>query len=237
MSDFKDKVVMITGAAGNLGSAAAHAFLANGARLVLVDLHVERLEEMYGDLQDDEAHIFAAVDLTDDGAVQGVVYEAVRQMGRVDVLANIAGGFRSGAPVHETSLDTWEFMMNLNARTVLITARAVVPHMLQQKSGKIINVASRAALNAGAKSAAYAAAKSAVIRLTESMSAGLKESGINVNCVIPGTLDTPQNRKAMPNADFDTWVQPEALADVLTFLASEKARAVHGACVPVYGLT
>lgn len=237
MSDFKDKVVMITGAAGNLGSAAARTFLAGGAQLVLVDRHVERLEAVYDDLRHDQAHIFAAVDLTDDGAVQGMVYEAVQHMERIDVLANIAGGFRSGAPVHETPLDTWEFMMNLNARTVLITARAVVPHMLQQRSGKIINIASRAALQAGAKSAAYAAAKSAVVRLTESMSAGLKEAGINVNCVIPGTLDTPQNREAMPGADFESWVAPEALADVLYFLASEKARAIHGACVPVYGLT
>jgi NAD(P)-dependent dehydrogenase (short-subunit alcohol dehydrogenase family) len=237
MSDFKDKVVMITGAAGNLGSATARAFLQGGARLVLVDLRQERLEERFGDLQEEDAVFFAGVDLTDDGAVEGMVYEAVQQMGTIDVLANIAGGFRSGAPVHETSLDTWQYMLDLNARTVLVTARAVVPHMLQQKSGKIINIASRAALKGGAKSAAYAAAKSAVMRLTESMSAGLKEAGINVNCLIPGTIDTPQNRKSMPDADYAKWVEPQALADVILFLASEKARAVHGACVPVYGLT
>lgn len=237
MSDFNNKVVMVTGAAGNLGSATARAFLDGGARLVLIDLRQERLEETYADLQEEDAVFFAGVDLTDDGAVEGMVYEAVQQMGTIDVLANIAGGFRSGAPVHETSLDTWQYMLDLNARTVLVTARAVVPHMLQQKSGKIINIASRAALKAGAKSAAYAAAKSAVIRLTESMSAGLKASGINVNCLIPGTIDTPQNRKSMPNADVAKWVEPQALADVILFLASEKARAIHGACVPVYGLT
>ena len=237
MSDFKDKVVMVTGAAGNLGNATARAFLAKGAYVVLVDLDLERLEETFADVAQDETVVFAGVDLTDDGAVEGMVYEAVQQLGAVDVLANIAGGFRSGAPVHETSLDTWDFMLDLNARTVLITARAVVPHMLQKGTGKIISVAARPGLKAGATSAAYAASKSAVIRLTESMSASLKESVINVNCVIPGTLDTPQNRKAMPNAKFEKWVAPEALADVITFLASEKARAIHGACVPAYGLT
>jgi NAD(P)-dependent dehydrogenase (short-subunit alcohol dehydrogenase family) len=153
------------------------------------------------------------------------------------VLANIAGGFRSGAPVHETTLEAWQFMLDLNARTVLVTARAVVPHMRQQKSGKIINVASRDALQGRANSAAYAAAKSAVMRLTESMSAELKESGINVNCIIPGTLDTPQNRDATPDADFSRWVQPEEIASVILFLASPQARAIHGVCVPVLGLT
>ncbi len=237
MFDFSDKVVMITGAAGNLGSATARAFMAAGARLILVDLRQDVLEERFPELQEDGDHVFAGVDLTDEGAVEGMVYEVVQQVDRVDVLANIAGGFRSGTPVHETPLDTWEFMMNLNARSVLVTARAVVPHMLQQKAGKVISVASRNALKGGANSAAYGAAKSAVMRLTESMSAELKQSGINVNCIIPGTIDTPQNRDSMPNADFEKWVQPEAIADVILFLASEQARAVHGACVPIYGLT
>lgn len=237
MFDFNDSVVIVTGAAGNLGSVTARAFMAAGARLILVDRRQDVLEERYPDLQDSGNHIFAGVDLTDEGAVEGMVYEMVQQLERIDVLVNIAGGFRSGTPVHETTLDTWEFMMALNARTVLVSARAVVPHMLQQKSGKIISIASRAALKGGANTAAYAASKSAVMRLTESMSAELKQSGINVNCIIPGTIDTPQNRKAMPGADFEKWVQPAALADVILFLASDQSQSVHGACVPVYGLT
>lgn len=237
MFDFSDRVVMVTGAAGNLGNATARAFMDAGARLILVDRRQDVLEERYPELQDDGSHVFAGVDLTDEGAVEGMVYEMVQHVERIDVLVNIAGGFRSGTPVHETSLDTWAFMMGLNARTVLVTARAVVPHMLQQKWGKIISVASRAALKGGANAAAYAASKSAVMRLTESMSAELKQSGINVNCIIPGTIDTPQNRGAMPGADFEKWVQPAALADVILFLASAQARSVHGACVPVYGLT
>jgi NAD(P)-dependent dehydrogenase (short-subunit alcohol dehydrogenase family) len=113
----------------------------------------------------------------------------------------------------------------------------VIPHMLDQHSGKIVNISSRAGLEGKKNSAAYAAAKSAVIRLTESMSAELKASGINVNCILPGTIDTPQNRAEMPKADFDRWVTPEALASVILFLASGEARAVHGAALPVYGLS
>jgi NAD(P)-dependent dehydrogenase (short-subunit alcohol dehydrogenase family) len=126
-------------------------------------------------------------------------------------------------------------MLNLNARTVFIASSAVIPAMLAQGRGKIISVSSRAALKGGGKSAAYSVSKSAVLRLTESMSAELKGSGINVNCVLPGTIDTPQNREAMPKADTSRWVKPEALADVILFLASDAARAVHGVAVPVYG--
>jgi NAD(P)-dependent dehydrogenase (short-subunit alcohol dehydrogenase family) len=107
--------------------------------------------------------------------------------------------------------------------------------MLQQGGGKIVNVAARAALKGGGRSAAYSASKSAVLRLTESMSVELKKSGINVNCILPSTIDTPQNRAAMPKADTSRWVTPEALADVVLFLASDAARAVHGAAIPVYG--
>lgn len=237
MKDFEGRVVMITGVAGNLGSAVARTFSEAGARLLLVDRRADHLEQNLADLREDGDHVFATVDLTDGGAVEGMVYEAVQQLGAIDVLANIAGGFRRGAPVHETTLEAWQFMLDLNARTVLVTARAVVPHMRQQKSGKIINVASRDALQGRANSAAYAVAKSAVMRLTESMSAELKESGINVNCIIPGTLDTPQNRDATPDADFSRWVQPAEIASVILFLASPQARAVHGVCVPVLGLT
>jgi NAD(P)-dependent dehydrogenase (short-subunit alcohol dehydrogenase family) len=164
-----------------------------------------------------------------------MVAQALERFGRIDVLANTVGGFRAGTPVHETSLEAWDFMLGLNARTALIISRAVVPVMLKQQQGKIIHVASRAALQGRARSAAYSVSKSAVLRLTESMAAELKREGIHVNCVLPGTIDTPQNRQDMPNADFSRWVTPEAIADVVLFLASEAARAIHGAAIPVYG--
>jgi NAD(P)-dependent dehydrogenase (short-subunit alcohol dehydrogenase family) len=156
---------------------------------------------------------------------------------RVDILCNIAGGFRMGQPIHETSDDTWDLMLGLNARSVLNCARAVVPGMLAAGGGKIVNVGAIAALSGKANMGAYIASKSAVIRLTESMAAELREEGINVNCVLPSTIDTPQNRKDMPKADPKRWVAPEALADVVLFLASDAARAIHGASIPVAGLS
>jgi NAD(P)-dependent dehydrogenase (short-subunit alcohol dehydrogenase family) len=236
MSDLTDRVVVITGAAGNLGETVARAFQAAGAKLVLVDRKPDRLPRLFPELADSEGHYLAtSVDLTDEAAVQEMVKEALKRFGRIDVLVNVAGGYWGGTPVHETPLDKWDFMFNLNARTAFVASKAVIPAMLEQGRGKIVNVGSRAALKGGAKAAAYSASKSVVMRLTESMSAELKKSGINVNCVLPSTIDTPQNREDMPKADTGRWVSPEALADVILFLASDAARAVHGAAVPVYG--
>ena len=168
---------------------------------------------------------------------------ALGRFGRIDVLANAIGGYRAGQPVHETPLDTWDFMLNLNARTAFVLSRAVVPAMLAQGSGKIVHVAARAALRStasfavagAANAAAYSASKAAMVRLVESLADELRHNQINVNCVLPGTIDTPQNRESMPKADHSRWVPPEAIADVILFLASDAARAVNGAAVPVYG--
>ena len=236
MFDDMSQVVIVTGAAGNLGRAVARAFLTAGALLVLVDRSADRLPRLFPQLEGSEDHFLAtSVDLTDVEAVEGMVREAIRRFGRVDVLVNAAGGWRGGTNVHETELDTWDYLLDLNVRTVLIASRAVIPHMLEQGGGRIVNVAASAGLKGTARNGAYSAAKSAVIRLTESMAAELKKQDINVNCVLPNTIDTPQNRAAMPKADHGRWVEPEAIAEVILFLASDAARAVQGAVIPVYG--
>jgi NAD(P)-dependent dehydrogenase (short-subunit alcohol dehydrogenase family) len=190
---------------------------------------------VFHDIADTEACCLHAIDLTEAEAVAAMAAEVHARFGRIDILANIAGGFTMGPPVHETPLASWDFMLNLNARTTFLTSRAIVPYMLAQGYGKVVNVAARAALEGKARMAPYVISKSAVIRLTESMAAELRDAGINVNCVLPGTIDTPQNRRDMPNADHSRWVPPAALADVILFLASDAARAIHGAAVPVYG--
>lgn len=234
MFDFSNRVVIVTGAAGNLGSAVARAFLSAGAKLTLVDRAADRLQRIYPDMADSPDYFFAnSVDLTDADAVQTMVDETFKHFGRIDVLVNTAGGYRAGKPVHETPLETWDFMFNLNARSAFLASRAVAPHMLQQGYGKIVNVAARAALSGRANMAAYSVSKSAVVRLTESMAAELKGAGINVNCLLPSTIDTPANRQAMPNADYSRWVKPEAVADVILFLASDSARPLHGAAIPI----
>jgi len=236
MKDHPTQRVMITGAAGNLGSAVARAFQQAGARLILLDHKPGRLEKLYPELTEGNDHVLAGgIDLTDAAQVQEGVNSAVETLGGIEVLVHTVGGFRMGSPVHEISPDTWDLMMNLNVKTLRTMSRAVVPHMLDREAGKIITIGARPALGGRPRMGAYGAAKSAVLRLTESMAAELKSSGINANCVLPGTIDTPENREAMPKADFEKWVQPESLADVILFLASSASRDIHGAAVPVYG--
>jgi NAD(P)-dependent dehydrogenase (short-subunit alcohol dehydrogenase family) len=236
MFDFSHQVVVITGAAGNLGVAVARAFQSAGARLTLVDRAKDRLRQIFPDLADSPHYFFAhSVDLNDADVVKRMADETAERFGRIDALINTAGGYRAGTPLHETPLADWDFLFNLNARSVFTACRAVVPHLLRQGSGRIVNIASRAALSGDANAAVYSASKSAVVRLTESLAAELKDAGINVNCILPGMINTPPNRQAMPRADHSRWVEPEALADVIMFLASDAARAIHGAALPVYG--
>jgi NAD(P)-dependent dehydrogenase (short-subunit alcohol dehydrogenase family) len=236
MFDFSDRVAVVTGAAGILGGAVAKALQAAGARLVLVDRAPDRLPRLFPELADSPDHFLATgVDLTDENAVTGMVSQALERFGRIDVLVNCAGGYRGGSPVHETPLELWDFLLDLNLRTAVVASKAVVPAMLQQGHGKIVNVAARSGLQGRRNSAAQSASKSGVIRLTECMSAELKKKGVHVNCIVPSTMDTPQNRQDMPNADTSRWVEPEALADAILFLASDAARAVHGVALPVYG--
>jgi NAD(P)-dependent dehydrogenase (short-subunit alcohol dehydrogenase family) len=236
--DFAGQVAVITGAAGNLGAAVARAFRSAGAKLALLDLSSDRFPNLFPDFAQSPDCFFAPpTDGADPGAVTQAFDEIKRRFGCIDILANTIGGYRAGTSLRETPLEDWEFMLSLNARSVFVICQAVIPHMLSQNHGRIINVASRAALRGDAGHAAYSASKAAVVRLTESMDAELKDRGVNVNCVMPAIIDTPQNRAAMPDADFSKWVSPEAVADVILFLASEGSRAIHGAAIPVYGLS
>jgi NAD(P)-dependent dehydrogenase (short-subunit alcohol dehydrogenase family) len=236
MHDFAGRVAVITGAVGNLGLATARAFQRRGARTVLVDRSPDRLRQSFPALEDSPDHFLAGgVDLADPASVTEVVAQAHRHFGRLDVLVNTVGGFRGGKPVHEDDLDNWDFLFRINVRTTLHCCRAVVPYMLRAGRGKIINVASRGALAGDGGFSAYSASKSAILRLTESLADELKQDGINVNCILPGTIDTPENRQARPGADPSKWVEPAAIADVILFLASDAARAVNGAAVPVFG--
>ena len=220
-----DPVVVITGASGNLGRALAAAFASRNAQLVLVDRQRDRLDAIYG--AEDARRLHVAADLMNADAVEAAAKAAMDRFGRVDVLCNIAGGFRMGPPVHETSDADWNFLFDINARTVLHAARAFVPRMLAGGGGKIVNVGAFSAQKGVADMAAYVASKSAELR----------EKNVNVNCVLPTTLDTPENRKAMPESDPKKWVAPEDLANVIAFLASDAARAIHGAAIPVTGLS
>ncbi len=225
-------VVMITGAAGQLGAAVVQRFHDQGARLLLLDRNAASLKQHFGALARTE---LLEVDLLAREALAERVHAALGPAGRVDVLCHLAGGFHMGEPVHATPASAWDFMMNLNAASFINVAAAVAPRMLAQRAGRIVAVGAGGGLKGGAQMGAYSASKSALMRLVESMSAELRDADINVNCVLPSTIDTPANRAAMPDADPTRWVAPAALAEVIAFLASDAARAIHGALVPVYG--
>lgn len=221
MSRFNDVNVTVTGAAGVLGMAVAQAFQDEGAVVSGIDV-----------VTADTPFQLHQADLINPDDTRRVVTE----IGRIDVLANIAGGFTMGDTVETTSDETWDFMYDLNARTVFNVVRAVVPQMVERQQGKIVNVGAINALTGVGRMAAYSASKSVVIRLTESLSEELKSKHINVNCVLPSIIDTPRNREDMPKADFSAWVTPQAMARVVLFLASTDADPIHGAALPVKGL-
>ncbi len=219
---FDGKLVAVTGGNGNLGRAVAALALQRGARVALLDLGFSSDAAPAGISRH-------PVDLLDAAASRA----ALESLGAVDVLCNVAGGFAIGTPVHETDDAVWTRMFDLNVRTLLNASRAVVPGMLARGAGRIVNIGAAAALAGLPMMGAYCAAKSVVIRLTESMAAELKDRGINVNCVLPSIIDTPQNRADMPDADPALWVSPAQLAEVILFLASNAADALHGSAVPV----
>ena len=221
MSRFNGVNVTVTGAAGVLGMAVAQAFQEEGATVSGIDVVTA----------DTPFQLHQADLISPDDARR-----VVKEIGQIDVLANIAGGFTMGDTVEKTSDETWDFMYNLNAKTVFNTVRAVVPQMVERQQGKIVNIGAINALTGIGRMAAYSASKSVVIRLTESLAEELKSKHINVNCVLPSIIDTPRNREDMPKADFSAWVTPQAMARVVLFLASTDADPIHGAALPVRGL-
>ena len=232
--DFAHRTVVVTGASGHLGRAVAAAFAERGANLALVARRKEQLAEAFA--TDGPRRLLLAADLLKRDDLARAVATTVERFGSIDVLCNITGAFRMGEPVHELSDATLDFLFDANVRTLVSAAHAVVPVMRAGNGGRIVNVAAFAARKGAALMGAYSAAKSAVVRLTEAMDAELREHRINVNCVLPTIIDTPDNRAAMPRADPAKWVAPQDLANVIAFLASDDARAVHGAALPVTGL-
>lgn len=216
-------VILITGAAGALGRAVAQRLAADGARLVLLDRDAAVLQQLFP-----EAAFAEAVDITDEAAVAATVQRALAALGRLDAVVHVAGGFEMGETVDGLSRASWERMMALNAWSFVALAKACVPAMKRQGRGSLVAVTAAAAGGGQALKGAYIASKSALQRLVETLAAELAGSGIRVNSVAPTTLDTPANRAAMPDADRSTWVNLDAAAAAIAFLATPAGAAVHG---------
>ena len=226
-------VVVITGAFGVLGHAVAQAFAARGAQLALLDVTPQPPPDVRADFGAAPL-VFGGVDLSHMEATRRAIAATAMRFGRIDVLVNVAGGFR-WEKLEDGEPETWDQLYAMNLRTAVVCCKAVLPAMLERGTGCIINIGAGAAARAGAGMGAYTASKAGVQRLTESLSEEVKDRGITVNAVLPGTIDTPRNRADMPAADFSRWVAPEAIAAVIVFLASDAARAVTGAAIPVLG--
>lgn len=225
--------VVVTGAFGNLGMAVARTFREQGALVALLG-RARPPAALAAEFPAPHC-VLGGVDLTS-AASAGTAMETVgATLGGIDVLVNVAGGFR-WQTLEQGDVDGWDAMFASNLKTAVVSTKMALPLLLHSPAGRIINVgAGAAARAAGAGMGAYTASKAGVHKLTESLAQELKDRGITVNAVLPGIIDTPQNRADMPNADVTRWVQPEAIAAVIAFLASERAAAVTGALVPVYG--
>lgn len=232
-SSLRRRSVVVTGAFGNLGIAVARSFREQGAAVALVG-RTQPPAAVAAEFPAPHC-VLGGVDLTQ-AASAGTAMQTVRgTLGSIDVLVNIAGGFR-WQTLEQGDLDGWDAMYAINLKTAVVSTKAALPQLLESPAGRIINVgAGAAARPAAAGMGAYAASKAGVHKLTESLAQELKDRGITVNAVLPGIIDTPQNRADMPEADVSRWVKPEAIAAVIAFLASEQAAAVTGALVPVYG--
>ena len=231
MAEFRGQVAIITGASGLLASGVIPVFRAGGARLALT-CDDGWLYEQFPDLSEDRDHIcLQNADLSDPDSVDKLVAKTLEAFGRIDILVNIVGGWDAGMPVHEMTVKTWDTMIRLNSTVTFLMSRAVIPTMLAQGSGKIINIGARPGLRSNGSDAAYAASKAAVLRLTESMSEETKRRGIRVNAVLPSTIATDEQYAEDPHAG----VTPTQLGRVIAFLASEAGAAIHGASIPVFG--
>ena len=237
--NFHDKIVLVAGGTGGLGREITLAFLKADASVVVTYRRVEEFAALVSAAEriGVAPPTGVAVDVTEAAAVDEFVADIVAKHKRLDILVNAVGGYAGGKNLWEVDPKTYDQMMQLNLKAGFVLARSIVPVMIQQNRGCIVNIASKAAMDHGAGGALYAASKAGALALFDSLAAEAKPYNINVNSILPSIIDTAANRKAMPKADFSKWPKPEDIAQVILFLCSKGGRVIHGAAIPVYGKT
>ncbi len=231
-----DSVVLVTGGAGNLGQAVTRRFLEAGARVAVPIYKTDQgsvFDSLSGEFGD-RLYSFG-LDLTTERGSEQAVQRVMEWGGRIDAVAHLIGGYLGEPRLAETEIESWDRMMDLNLKSAWLIARAALPGMVQNGGGSFVFVSSRAARTGRAGHVSYAVAKSALITLAEAIAEEYAGEGIRANAVLPGTVDTPRNRETQPNADHSRWTLPDEIARVVVFLASDRAKAINAAAIPVYG--
>lgn len=234
----KPRIALITGATGGLGEAVLRAFLDHGCHVAATFRRDAARDEFLTHAQG-RPLLPVKADATRIDEIDAAVAQAIVHFGRIDYLINLVGGWSGGPPIWETAPEEWDRLMALNLRSAFAICRAVVPHMLAQRYGRIVNVSSRSAVRPTAGDAAYAVSKAGVVTLTETLALELRKhpGDITANCVLPSIIDTPANRRDMPKADYSSWVDPNQLAAIIAWLTSDDAAPISGAAIPVYART
>ena len=234
--NFTNKVVLITGATGGLGTEVTRAFLDAGAAVAATHTGIEKFKELEAELKPEPGKLLGVeTNVLDSASVKQMADTMMEKFGRIDVLVNLVGGYLGGVSIADMNEKQWDGMINLNLKSVFLVCKQVLPVMMEQKSGRIVNISSGGGLKGAEGISAYGASKAGVINLTQTLAAEGKKYNITANAVAPGIIDTPANRAAMPKADFSKWVIPASLAGVILFLSSDAAKDISGALIPVFG--
>ncbi len=234
--ELTDKIAVITGGTGSLGISVVKAFLQERANVITTYIEDEEFDDFNEKVRKfSNRCVCIKVDLFFSDEIEKLRDFVKEHFQRIDVLVNLAGGFIGGNSLINTPIVDFDKMYELNFKTAMTTCKVFLPLMIEQNYGKIINIGARAGLSGGAGIAAYSASKAALINFTQSIAAEVKKYNINVNIILPSTINTPANRIAMPEADFDKWVEPETIAKAILFLSSDDAKDISGAVLPVYG--
>ena len=225
----KGQVAIVTGASGALGTWVVMSLLAHGATVASIDRGGAK-----GQPGDPTVRRLAA-NLTDPEGTRRVIASIAAELGKVDILVHVMGAFAGGAPVAETDDTTWNKMMDINLNAAFYVLRAVIPVMRAAGHGRIIAIGSRQAVQPAANVAAYSASKAALVSLVQTVALENKDKNIRANVILPGTMDTPANRAAMPNANFEAWVKTANVAELVVMLAGDVGSEITEAAIPIYG--